>query len=706
MMDRYQQKIIPVCVRRRLCFFWILLHALSGRGDTKIWSGASGDGRWASAANWSGNTVPGPGDDVLLDQSVVPGNYSVTLPDFAVTVKTVHIAPEPGFEIRMIIPVSNRVSPAFTALGPGYGILLEAGGILENGCGIMSGESLMIADSIRINNGGEYIHRTQGSHATSIVSRLSTMPGTEQGIFEFDVPKSSYTLSVSNRTYGTLSLRAAALGGPVNYTGNGSNPLTIRGDLRIAAGVTFGVDLSGANGNIDVRGDFVQEGGVFNLSSGAGNTTVVRIAGNLIQSSGSVITETNTGLPVLELNGSSPQILSLAGAISNQVSLRMNNRSGSSLLYPLSLPYKLELVAGRITTTEVNLLDLMPGCSLVADSSRSANAYVDGPLRKEGLSAVPYFLFPVGKNGMLRWLELKNASGNFTVEYYPGDPHGLSSSYQGGLDHISSVEYWMVRSDGSSGNPAEIELSYGQPESGGVTDPAYLDIAYLSAGLWNDAGHLAGTGDFTEGSVVSQPLDTVRGTAYTLASTVGIENPLPVVLIDFSGQQEDLGVKLSWKIDLPREAAYFELYGRSQDLPERIDSIGASDGMDHYSFTDPAVSPDRKFYRLKVVDKNGVAYFSRIIEVAMKKDRSPNCKLFPNPVEGAFVILQIHPGVAANFQWQLTSVNGQKLGSGEVMAVDATENIPVPVACLSRGIYQLSVSENGERKCVLRFIKK
>ena len=61
-----------------------------------------------------------------------------------------------------------------------------------------------------IHDGGRYIHQTRASHANNILRILSTAPGTEQGIFDFDVPRASYTISVSNRIYGSLELHATA----------------------------------------------------------------------------------------------------------------------------------------------------------------------------------------------------------------------------------------------------------------------------------------------------------------------------------------------------------------------------------------------------------------------------------------------------------------------------------------------------------------
>ena len=145
-----------------------------------------------------------------------------------------------------------------------------------------------------------------------------------------------------------------------------------------------------------VKGDLNKNGGSLNLASGAGNTTVMKVAGDVNQSPTAQVTESNTGFPCIELNGTATQHISMAGSIINSVTFRVNNVAGVILQSPLSLPYKLDLEKGSITTTSANLLTLQPGCTIQADSNASGS-FVNGPLRKEGLSGAAYFLFPVGK---------------------------------------------------------------------------------------------------------------------------------------------------------------------------------------------------------------------------------------------------------------------------------------------------------------------
>src|ERR1700712_2728017 len=67
------------------------------------WTGGGGDGEWANAANWVGNQLPATSDDVILDNSVQPGNYTVLLPGaaIAITIKSIVILPAAGNNIQL-----------------------------------------------------------------------------------------------------------------------------------------------------------------------------------------------------------------------------------------------------------------------------------------------------------------------------------------------------------------------------------------------------------------------------------------------------------------------------------------------------------------------------------------------------------------------------------------------------------------------------
>lgn len=488
------------------------------------WNGLGGDGQWFNPANWISNTVPGAGDDVILDNSFVPGSYVVSLPagNLSVTVRSLTITPAAGGTIEVVLPESNTALPGFLCNRSPYGLVINKGGIFRNASGGGVGSTLSIADSLFISNGGRYIHNTSRAHAY-IIDLLSKAPGTETGIFELDMRSGGSFISFSGNTFGTLMLSATAAGGVRTYNANGVNRAIIRGDFLLNNGISFNLSL---DDTVFIAGNYEQKGGTFNLGSAPYNTVVV-IGRHFIQSAGT-ITENNDGFPVIEMKGTSPQYITAAGSINNSVTFKINNPTGIVLQTPLSLPYSLELVNGQVTTSAANLLTLQAGCSVKADTL-SPGSFINGPLKKQGLAAADQFLFPVGKGNAQRWLALTHATGNYTVEFFRANPRLMNNTYQAGLHHISAIEYWTITADPLPLPQAQVKLSFNDPNSGGVTDITALRVAQLSGSMWANAGNTeyGGTAG-SNGFVTSHPINPFGSATqyFTLASTSASFNPL------------------------------------------------------------------------------------------------------------------------------------------------------------------------------------
>src|SRR5579871_1566052 len=588
------------------CLFFSFLHLLA---NTKTWTGIAGDGKWSTPLNWSGASVPVATDDVLLDHNSVNSDYTVTMPDGPVTIKSITITPATTQTITLLIPSTNFSTPAVTTTSSGYSIVINKGGILKNSSGLTSGSSLSISDSFQINNGGRYIHNTRSSHATNIVQILSKAPGTETGIFEFDTPGTQgYTVSISNRTYGTLVLSAtSSSNGTRTYTGSGSNPLNINGDLQIGVGVTLKSDLATSKGNINLNGSLIQNGGTVNLASGP-DSSVLKIKGDILQSTGGIITESSTGVPAIELVGSAQQNISMQGTISDSIIFRMNNASGAVLQAPLLLPYKLELIKGNITTSSTNLLTLQAKAVVSVDSSITNTSFVNGPLRKEGLSSTDHFIFPVGKTNEFRWVELKNVTGNFNVEYNSGNAKDLSTSYSSGINHISTHGYWSIDADASPTASANVELSFANASSSGVTDMATLRASQLSSGIWMNRNNTATTGTpGASGSVVSEMITTFNSNSkqFVLASSVPNENPLPVILTSFTAVKENDEIKVNWGVASSDEIDYFEIWSSDDNNDFRkLNVIPLEFNQVSYGFSDTQILNGIRYYKLRVIQKD------------------------------------------------------------------------------------------------------
>ena len=674
---------------------------------TKTWTGLAGDGNWSSPANWKGNSVPGNLDDVVLDNSSASGSFVVVLPNTAVTVKTITIAPAPTNTIELVLPPSNTQATALTATGPGYGLVINSGGIFRNSSGASSGIPVDISDSIRINNGGKYIHYTQRSHASN-VTVLSKMPGTENGIFEFNVPGTqSYTVSVTNRTYGTLVFNATASpGGVKTYLGAGSNPLNIKGNLQIGIGVTLKIDLATDKGNINLNGDLIQNGGVLDLASGP-DSSIIKIKGNLTQLSGSVITESATGLPAIELNGSTPQSISMQGTISNSIIFRVNNPAGAILQAALSLPYKLDLVKGNITTTSNNLLTLQSGCTISVDSTIANSSFINGPLRKQGLSATDHFLFPVGKPNEFRWVELKNATGNFNIEFISGDARKVSTSYGGGVHHISSHGYWTIDADAIPSASANVALSFADASGSGVTDMATLRVSQLSSGVWIDRKNTATTGTAgAAGSVVSENITAFISAAknFVLASSVSNENPLPLILTFFDAIKETDGVKLNWDVASSDGIDYFEIWSADENNNfEKTDSLVAS-SQTHYQSNDKRILNCKRYYKLRVIGNDGSSFFSQIISLKDISDAFKVLSIAPSAIYDNATVF-VYTKERTQLYLVITSIDGKVLLRKFFNAGHGENRISCDFSGLASGAYVLSCFDSKGNIGAVKFIK-
>jgi Secretion system C-terminal sorting domain len=666
------------------------------------WNGNAGDGQWTTPANWVGNQLPSTTDDVLLDNSVVAGNYMVSLPGAAsaVTIKSIVIAPATGNTIQLTLPVSNTATPAFTLTGPGYCIMINKGGIMINSSGASGNAAITVNDSVKINNGGMYTHNTRSAHA-ALVTLLSKAPGTEKGIFKFDVPGGGYTFASTNRTYGTLILSADASGGSQAYASSAASPLNINGDCIIQAGVTVNLDITAAT---TIKGNYIQQGGVFNLASQP-NNNIVYIKGDLMQTAGT-ITETSTGLPVIELNGNSNQNIQAAGSITNSVGVSINNNTGVTLLAGLSLPYKLNLVKG-IVNTQSFLVTLFAGCSIQADSTNSAS-FINGALRKEGLLAASHFLFPVGKNTTQRWAALKNVTGNYTVEFIKSNPNTLAAVTGAGIHHISSIEYWSIIADPVPAPAAQVELSFNNVNSGGVTDMVTLRVAQLFTGIWTDKGNMATNGTpGSAGSVISNPLNVFgqTGDYFTLASSNAFQNPLPLKLISFGGHLYNNAVALSWMIELSWQPAYFELQSSEDGIHFiAVSKIDTVNNQSAYQYTDKRKLTGKEYYRLKNIEKDGSFFYSSSIQITPDGNLFNVIQLRPSVVKTNtlfFISTASSKQVAIN----IYNADGKMIDTRTVFLQTGINSIPLQLQALAAGVYIITVNAADNKTQYTRFIK-
>lgn len=678
----------------RSAFYWMVLKtffiifiglaiATQYSAAQKNWAGPV-NGNWSDALNWFPQGVPTPSDDVILDNNFQKNDYIVKLPDTTVNVHTLLLEPSIGVNIELTIPISSKASPALVVTGTGTSFNIKKGAVFRNSSGLLSGQSVQLNGLLTISNDGVYVHNSRSSHATEIVARLSSAPGTERGIFEFDVPGGSYPISFSNRTYGTFKLSSAASGGSQVYNASGANPVLIKGDFQLNNGVQFNMDMTT---DMVIAGDYKQNGGVLNLASQA-NNNAVKISGNVYQSVAGVITETSGGLPVIELCGSINQQVFAEGTIVNSTTLKINNAQGVTLTRPLTLSYKLQLAEGKVKTSSVNLLILSDNCVAMGGSESS---FVDGPLQKNGDDD---FEFPVGKQGDYAPLKITGAGGQvtdiFVAEYFLGDPalkYGVAFENPP-LVRISKIEYWYLnRLSGSSLKKVGVFVG----KYSNATELGKLALVRWETGKlsWKNEGNSFFSGIST-GNLLSNGISDFG--AFTLGSTVLTQNPLPLANLQPQVKYVETNIELYWDISGLEEPDHFDIEqsvnGAEYLFVHRVSMIR---GLTSYSSIQPASHLGPVSLRVKVFQKNGEYFYSRPVMLTVNQAAGRIIKVFPLHVSNS-INVKIDVGREDLLQVVITDITGRHLMHIKRNTVAGI--LTLELAYLPKGVYYINVAGN------------
>lgn len=661
------------------------------------WDGGASTMNWNDAANWFPDQVPAAADDVRLDHSFVSGAYTVQLPSGAVStsIRSLQISPSGPDSITVWLPLSNTADPGLLVTGPGESLVLDAYARLINASGASTGTGISITGNFRIGNGGHYIHRTSRSNA-GIVSQLSAAAGTATGVFEFDTPGGGYTVSLSNRVFGTLILSSSAAGGTKSYVGSGTNPCTVRGDLVIRTGVTFSLGMSATGHFIVSRNLQTQSGAILNLQNAALNNTL-KLGGHLLHEG--LITETGTGLPVLEFNGTSLQQFTGNGSIQQSVTVQLNNSQGLQLLSALQIPYQLQLGNGKISSSTAALLILADN-SIVTGAH--AGSFVEGPLRKTGDDD---FVFPVGKGGIFAPLGIEGGTGaqvtdQFTAEYHRVNPQSVyGTAYATGIDHISYVEYWTLSAAGSSTKHISLDVH----ESSFCRVPSSSFVSSWNGAQWTaessaPLGFMA-CGAYQCGRLLSNVPVSVFN-AFTIGTSDPFHvNPLPLQLLYFKIISEPgrIPVQLEWKLaESPGANIKCRLERAAADqqwIP--VHEQHSSSGILTYRYTDTGVTAGVNYYRLQVNAEGGDTINSPVLQTELNHQGLQILQVLPQPVHANCRLLVLS-GAEGRALLELTDWNGRLISRQDIFIRKGRSFIGFPVTALPAGVYQVRIRRAGE----------
>lgn len=175
-----------------------------------------------------------------------------------------------------------------------------------------------------------------------------------------------------------------------------------------------------------------------------------------------------------------------------------------------------------------------------------------------------------------------------------------------------------------------------------------------------------------------------------ISTVVVTPQVLPVKLISFTGTQKDNAVSLKWEA-ANETVGKFEveksINGRTFNILTTIDKSANN----FYTTTDQITGVT--YYRLRMIDKNNLVGYSKVITFRGKN--SYGFKLYGNPVIGSSLTFSINSKKAESVKASVFDLQGRLIFSKTVSIVSGENIIDLPIQA-AKGIYHLVVKTELE----------
>ena len=510
----------------------------------------------------------------------------------------------------------------------------------------------------------------------------------------------------------------------ISTTGLPSRDATIKGNLNIQGTSVVAVahnDGPDIPNNLTVNGNVVANGTSLSIHSGPFITTSpsrLIVKGNIQHTAGSLsalstITDETTGLYILELGGSVAQtISSVTGSFDNaahQVTLRMNNAAGATLLTSLQVG-RIDFSSANkgVLTTNANILTINNtspvSVSTIVVNAPSNTGYVDGNVQRKTLSTEPAVI-PVGGGTGYRGVTIIPSTATPTIfqgKYFNTGYSDLSVVTP--MEGVSPDYYWEVTRVGA-GADAAVQLSVPGTVTGSQSNYGLI-VSKYNGSDWTNAkgttGTMVGPGTATSGIVTSE-LQT-SFSPFTIG--FALQSALPTLLVSFDGKKTGKEtIDLKWQITMNSTPETFEVMRSADGINfTKIGAVAGSQGFTTYQFTDYNILSGNNYYRLRMLDRDASTTYSTIIVISNGTKGVFIHSIAPTLVTGR-TKLSIQSSANTNMQLVITDINGRIVHKQSVSLMNGSQDVWLDAARFSAGIFQVTGYVNGEKTATLRFIK-
>ena len=179
---------------------------------------------------------------------------------------------------------------------------------------------------------------------------------------------------------------------------------------------------------------------------------------------------------------------------------------------------------------------------------------------------------------------------------------------------------------------------------------------------------------------------------------------LPLTLTSLTARVSGTSVRLEWNTASESNSSKFIIEKSIDNLHFiRVDSVNAtgfSSVIHHYSYVDnqPAYYESQTYYRLALLDKDGLKKYSNSISVILKTTKSFVKKLYPNPVHaGTMIQMEIISDKEQTISVQLFSASGRRIKAQQPNVIKGNNLLSIPIHLYTAtGLYTLTVKTSDQ----------
>lgn len=171
---------------------------------------------------------------------------------------------------------------------------------------------------------------------------------------------------------------------------------------------------------------------------------------------------------------------------------------------------------------------------------------------------------------------------------------------------------------------------------------------------------------------------------------------LPIELLHFKGNMQNNQTHLYWATTLNSNTENFTIEkstnGRTYTIAGQLKAtagISTATGV-QYAFTDPVSFTGNQFYRLKMVDKNGVITYSEVITI--KNNTTDGLRVYPTILQGSNQLVLETNKQLENITLTITDIMGRPVMQQHLATLMNNQTTPIELKNnLVKGVYMVQV---------------